>query len=109
MALDATLTVEVGDDAVEFTLAVTNTGDEAETVEFRSGRTAEFTVADDAVVWRSSDGRMVTQAVRDERLDPGQTLTETATWGEPQSGAYTVAATLDATAVDVTVEKPFEV
>jgi hypothetical protein len=110
VGLDATLTVEGGDAEVEFVLAVTNTGDEAQTLEFRSGRSAEFTVSDDGeVVWRSSDGMMFTQAMRSERLEPGETLTEAATWTEPEPGDYTVEATLDATDIDVTVEESFAV
>jgi hypothetical protein len=110
VGLDATLTVEVSDSEVAFTLGVTNTGSDAETLEFRSGRTAEFRVADDgAVVWRSGDGQMFTQALRSEDLEPGETLTETATWSEPTPGTYTIEATLDARNVDVTVEDSFAV
>jgi len=125
VTLDATLAVEApdadlaveapADDAtsVAFEFAVTNTGSDQVTLEFRSGRTAEFVVTpaavDDAVVWRSSDGRMFTQALRDKVLDPGETLTETATWDEPTRGSYTVVATLDADNVDVTAETSLEV
>ena len=119
MSLDASLAVEVPGadlavdeqpDAVAFTLAVTNSGADPVTLQFRSGRTAAFEVAGgDDVVWRSTDDTLVTMALRTERLDPGETLTETATWDEPRSGTFTVVARLDATDVDVTAEASFEV
>ena len=122
MSLDASLAVEVSDgdlavaettDAVAFTLTVTNTGPDPVTLQFRSGRTAEFVVTgaateNDGVVWRSTDDTLVTMALRTERLDPGESLTETATWDEPRPGAYTVVARLDATGIDVTAEASFE-
>ena len=128
MALDAALAVEVPEtglagetsdagldadtpDAVEFTFAVTNRGPDPVTLQFRSGRVAEFvvTAADDGVVWRSTDDTLVTMALRTERLDPRETLTETATWDDPRAGSYDVEATLDATDLAVTAEASFDI
>lgn len=108
--MESSLTVEERPDVVAFTLAVTNTGPDPVDLQFRSGRTAVFEVVDgEVVVWRSTDDTMVTMALWSERLDPGETLSETATWDESRPGAYTVVADLDATDVDVAAEASFQV
>jgi len=109
VALDATLTADVDAAAAEFTLAVTNTGSTPVTLQFPSSRVAEFVVVGDTVVWRSSNSQFVTQALWNEEVGPGETLTETATWARPISGSYTVEATLDAVDIDISVGAPLEI
>lgn len=109
MSLDSELDVTV-DDAVEFALTVTNTGDEPATLDFRSGLTADFAVVDgDEDVWRWSDGRMFTQALQTETLAPGENVVYTATWAEPVPGSYVTVARLEATNADVESRAEFDV
>lgn len=97
MALEATVDVDADADAVEFALTVENTGDEAVELTFPTGQDAEFVVYDDRTdVWRWSSGRMFTQVMRTKTLEPGESLTATATWQRPTPGEYRVEAELEA-------------
>ncbi|MEF8853513.1 MAG: BsuPI-related putative proteinase inhibitor [Haloarculaceae archaeon] len=110
MSLDTRLAVTVGDDAVDFAFAAENAGDEPVDLTFRNGMTADVVVYDgDTEVWRWSDGRMFTQAVRTETLAPGGSTTANLTWGEPSPGTYTAEASLAATEVDAVARTGFDV
>lgn len=118
MALDCSLSVEqVGAD-LELTLTATNTGEEPVELPFTDGQTIEV-VAERASrgdtdsasgeqlratngekIWRYSDGRMFTQALRFEELAPGERLVETVTWEDPPTGAVELRAWLCANGVD---------
>jgi hypothetical protein len=120
MTLDARLDVSVDGD-VSFTLTVTNPTTEHVELTFRDGQTADVVVrADDSgagagdgelhdIVWRWSDGRMFTQAIRTETLAPGEQAREEMTWEDPIPGSYTAVATLEANDASAHAENEFEV
>ncbi|MEF8812725.1 MAG: BsuPI-related putative proteinase inhibitor [Halovenus sp.] len=101
MNLDATLDVEV-DGTVTFTFRVTNVGTEPAELTFRSGQDGDVAVRQDGEeVWRWSDGRMFTQAIRTTTLAVGETYETEYEWTEPAPGDYTAVASL---AVEESVE-----
>lgn len=107
MTLEGALDVSVAETIVEFTFSLHNAGDDPETLEFRSGQTAEFVVYEDKTeVYRWSDGRMFTQAIQTETIEPGDSVTYSGEWQEPSPGTYKAVATLEAvdTAVEATAE-----
>ena len=124
MTLDARLDVRVNDD-VSFTLTVTNPTTEHVELTFRDGRTADVIVRDDDieddhdvgrgdgelrdVVWRWSDGRAFTGALRSATLAPGEQAREEMTWEDPIPGSYTAVATLEAGDAAVHAENNFEI
>lgn len=109
MTLQADLDV-ARNDGVVFTFTVTNVGDEPVELAFRSGFVADVTVrSGDAEIWRWSDGRLFTQALRNERLAPGEALEHTATWSSPVPGNYEAVATLEARDADVEARAAFAV
>lgn len=114
MALDSTLDADVGEDAVEFTLTVTNAGTERVEFEFTSGLGADFVVCDattdeETEVWRWSEGRLFTQMLRSEVLAPGESIAHTGSWEDPPPGEYTAIARLETTSPSVEERTAFEV
>lgn len=109
MTLTGHLDVAVADTTVEFTFSVTNTGTEPIDLEFRSGKSVDFAVDSDEEIWRWSDDRMFTQAVRTRTLMAGDSITQTAIWETPSPGNYTVTAMLAATDVDLTRRAGFAI
>lgn len=113
--LEATLTVAPTPEGFDLTLAVENVESDPVTLAFRDGQRAEF-VAERAgaepgglgtetegsgretggeeAVWHWSEGRMFTMALGSEELPPGESVTETATWSDPEPGEYAVRAWL---------------
>jgi len=108
MTLDCTLSVEqVGTD-IEIEFTATNIGEEAVELTFSDGQTIEVVASrvsrgdtdspsgkqpqatDDEEIWRYSDGRMFTQALRMETLAPGEQLIETVTWEDPPAGGFEI-------------------
>jgi len=117
MTLESSLVVTV-DDGVTFAFTVDNAGDEPRDLTFRDGTTADVVVSEPgdgngpgagAEVWRWSDGRMFTQAVRTVTLAPGESLTEELTWSDPPTGTYTAEASLAAADVDAVAGATFDV
>jgi len=107
MALDPSLAVEHGDDAVTFELTVTNDGDDPVECTFNSGQTAEFVVTSgEDVVWRWSEGQLFTQQIRTLTIAPGEALSAEGTWPDPAPGEYTVEASLVATEQQPTETAP---
>lgn len=97
MSLQGRLDAVSDDGAVQFTLAVENTGTAPVTAQFRTGCRADVAVVDDGTeVWRYTDGRMFTQVLGNEEFDPGETRTFDVTWDEPQPGSYTAVGELTA-------------
>lgn len=97
MTLESSVTATPDDDRVVFEYTVENVGDAPEEVTFRSGLSADFAVSDgDDEIWRASDGRMFTQALRTETVDAGDGRTFSESWDDPEPGEYTVVATLNA-------------
>jgi hypothetical protein len=112
MSLEGTLTVDVGSGAVEFALTIDNGGTEPAEVTYRSGLHADFAVsegADGPEVWRWSEGRMFTQAIETETLEPGESVRYTAAWEDPSPGEYAVTASLAAADADLERRKSFTV
>lgn len=110
MTLEGTLAVDVTPDGVEFEFTIANAGTTPVEVTLRSGAVSDVVVfEDDAEVWRWSDGRMVTQALRTVALAPGETFTHVATWEDPPTGAYTAEATLEATDHELVARESFTV
>lgn len=96
MTLDPTLAVTVEDD-VTFAFRVRNEGDDPVELTFPTSQLADVAVyADDEPVWRWSDGRMFTQALVHETIQPGGTFEREYRWTEATSGDYTAVATLEA-------------
>lgn len=118
LMLDAALTAADGDDGVDLALTVTNEEDEPVTLRFRTGQRADFAayegVDDDArdadvdaplrddlvggtdPVWRHGAGRMFTQALGSETLEPGESAAYEGAWRDPPSGEYLVVGWLTA-------------
>lgn len=110
MPLEGGLTVSVTADAVGFAFSVANTGSEPVELEFRSGKTADVVVyADEAEVWRWSEGRMFTQAIRTETVQPGDAWRTEMTWTDPGPGEYTAEASLAATGAQAVDRVAFQV
>ena len=107
--LDASLEVTVGD-GVTFRFTVVNGGDTPVELTFRDACRADFAVyADDAEVWRYSDGQMFAQALSTADLQPGESAAFEATWPNPDPGDYTAEATLRVTQGEVSERTPFSV
>ena len=121
MALEASLAAAPEDRTVTFTFRVVNGNTEPVELTFTSGRVGDLVVyasasppdsasasgaapasPDDATeahtdpVWQWSAGRAFTQAIRTERLGPGETLEQTFTWTGADPGRYEAVATLAA-------------
>lgn len=102
MSLDANLVVAIADDAIEFTIAVENKGPEPVDLRFRDGQVADVIVyREDVEVWRWSEDRLFTQALRTERVASGEAMDFEMTWADPSPGEYIAEGTL--TAVNVTL------
>lgn len=103
MTLEATLDTTI-DDEVLFDFVVANTSAEEITLEFPTGKIAEVTVYKserDNPVWRSSDGKLYTQAIQRKTLGPDACLERRWTWTDPPPGEYVATGLL---AGDVQVE-----
>jgi len=110
MPLEGHLDVAVAADAVAFAFTVTNTGTEPVALEFRDSKVVDVAVdRDGKEVWRWSEGRMFTQALRAEALEPGESFTREVTWEGPPPGAYTAEATLETTNLTLGERATFEV
>jgi len=110
--LHAALATADGDAGIDLALTVTNEGDEPVTLRFRTGQRADFAAyggldegdARDALrdgpdadpVWRHGAGRMFTQALDSETLEPGASATYEGTWADPPSGEFLVVGSLTA-------------
>lgn len=94
--LEAGLSARVDGGSVDLVLTVTNRAEESVTLRFRNGQRAEFTAYDpddrpegsDEPRWRFGDGRLFTQAMAEERIEPETSTTYEATWSDAPSGAY---------------------
>lgn len=79
--LAATLQAEPRGDTVHLSLRVTNATGEAVELTFPTGQSFEFVVEDEAgEIWRWSEDRMFTQAIRHERIEVGETREYEANW-----------------------------
>jgi hypothetical protein len=82
--LAASLQTESFADSVRFHLRLTNASDAAVELTFPTGQSFDFVVSQGGrEVWRWSADQMFTQAIRHERLAPGETREYTARWTPP--------------------------
>jgi hypothetical protein len=82
--LAASLHAEVLGDTVHMALRATNATGEVVDLTFPSGQSFDFVVLQDGrEVWRWSEDRMFTQAIRHERMEPGETRIHEAEWVAP--------------------------
>jgi hypothetical protein len=95
MVASAKAAVSPGD--VKFALQVTNLAPHSVELNFPNGQTHEFVVLDTLgrEVWRSSTGKMFTQALQNRNVDANETLSFREEW-EPRGyhGKYTALAKL---------------
>jgi hypothetical protein len=115
--LEASLTAaNERDEGIDLALIVANEGDEPVTLRFRTGQRADFAAYDAAdrdegrgvprddpeadPVWRHGEGRLFTQALGSETLEPGASATYEGTWAEPPPGTYLIVGSLTAEAHD---------
>jgi hypothetical protein len=83
-SLAASLNAEVVGDTVNLALRVTNPTDEAVELTFPSGQSFDFVVTRQGrELWRWSEDRMFTQAIRYERIEPGETRVYESAWVPP--------------------------
>lgn len=72
--LAASLQTDVREDTVYFVLQVTNAASEPIDLTFPTGQTFDIVVEEgEREIWRWSADRMFTQAIRHERIEPGET------------------------------------
>ena len=90
------LDVKVGDD-VRFAFTVTNHTEKTVELTFPSGQTHDIVVLDGQgrEVWRSSEGRMYTQSIRNTVLGASEAVSYRERWETGSAkGRYTAVATL---------------
>lgn len=106
--LASSLDVSVAE-GVRLALHITNSSTQPIEVQFSSGQTHDFAIADSAgrEIWRWGDGRMFTQALQAQALAPGQSVTFEERW-EPAgaTGRFTVVGRLMSS--NLPVEKRLE-
>lgn len=112
--LDVTLSaIPTADgDAVDLALTVTNAGDDPVTLSFRTGQRVDFVAraaGGGKQVWRYGEGRMFTQVLGSETLDPGESTTYTATWSNPPAGSYEIEGELAASEDDASATATVEI
>lgn len=110
MPLDGYFDITVTRNVVNFVFTVENGGTNPVDLAFRSGKVADVVVYESGTeVWRWSDGRLFTQALGTETLDPGQSFTHEVAWEEPPPGEYVAEASLDARNVSLVERNAFEI
>jgi hypothetical protein len=123
--LDAALSITDGDaDAgnvagIGLALTVYNAGNAPETLRFRTGQRADFAAyridegdgedGDDAPVWRYGAGRLFTQALGSETLEPGNSAVYETTWRDPSPGRYRIVGEVTAEECDLTATATAEI
>ncbi|QHS21655.1 hypothetical protein GWK91_01220 [Virgibacillus sp. MSP4-1] len=93
------VTSEKTDNQITFQMELTNPTDEQVKISFPSGQQYEVIVKSkksDEVVYRYSEGRMFTQAIVDDEIEPGETKTWEQSWEfkEAEPGDYTATVML---------------
>ncbi len=100
------LQVYTAGEEVTFVLQVTNTTDSPLEVTFGSGQSFDFRVASDrGEVWRWSADQAFTQALRMERLEPGESRRYEAVWRPARGETGEFVATGVLTSSDHRVEQ----
>lgn len=96
-ALVATLEADQFRDSVSFTYRVTNVSEQPVELNFSSGQSFDVVVESGGTeIWRWSDDRLFTQAIRQVAIAAGETLSFDATWmpASPVSGSVQASAML---------------
>lgn len=91
--LAMSLEAQVADAAVHFRLHATNTSQAPVVLDFASGQRFDFIVrgAGGSELWRWSEDRMFTQALGQETIPPGETVTFEGSWpAQGRTGTYEV-------------------
>ncbi|WP_144920520.1 BsuPI-related putative proteinase inhibitor [Halorubrum salsamenti] len=124
LAIDTEGTADGDDDGgIDLALTVRNAGDAPETLRFRTGQRADFAAYRtgeegeedggesplDDPVWRYGTGRMFTQVLGSETLEPGESTTYEATWGDPPPGPYRTVGEVTAEEHDLTATTIVEI
>ncbi len=112
--LNADLFVRTNGNEITFTLNIVNTTKKNVELNFATGQTHDFVVVDSAgrEMWRWSQGRMFTQALRNKLLGKGETLELAETMKREKSlppGRYTARAVLTSRNFPITREAEFTV
>ncbi len=97
---------------IGMTLSVTSRARKPVDLRFRSGQRYDFTIRDGngKVVWRWSDGRVFTQALGRETIEPGTTLAWKETFsGTLDPGLYRLTGSIPAAGLDLTATARIEV
>ncbi|EMA58948.1 BsuPI-related putative proteinase inhibitor [Halorubrum kocurii] len=115
VALSMTDDADAGNVAgIGLALTVRNAGESPETLRFRTGQRADFAAyridgeggADEEggeadPVWRYGTDRLFTQVLGSETLEPGDSTTYKATWGDPPPGRYRIVGEVTAEGRDL--------
>lgn len=100
--LTSTLSVAPIETGIQFTLTVTNEGEDRIELVFPSGQRFDIVVEDGGEeCWRYSDGRAFVQMLGTETLEPGSSRSYDALWEAAPAGEYEVRGMLTANTVDV--------
>ena len=100
------------EEAVSFSLHVTNNTAKRLELRFPSGQTHDFVVLDSIgrEVWKWSDGRMFTQALQTRNVNRGETISYSDRWDPSGTrGTFTAVATLRSSTHPVESRVEFEV
>ena len=111
-ALVPTLTVRIEGDSVRFALQVSNATDSAVVLQFGTAQRYDFVVRTEGgeELWRWSEGQMFSQALGEERIEPGRSLEYHEVWAGPvTAGLYRGVGRLVSVNGPVELETPFEV
>jgi len=113
-----------GDGGIALAMTVRNAGDSPETLRFRTGQRADFAAyrtgggggtgkeggaEDDDPVWRYGTGRLFTQVLGSETLEPGESTTYEAAWEDPPPGRYRIVGEVTAEERDLTATATAEI
>lgn len=110
--LHTTVSVDTQPAGVAFELTVSNDGDDAASLEFRSGQRTRFTVrpADGGdPVWVSDAGRMFMQMLGQESVPAGDSVSFGEVWESPPGGEYRVQGEVTCEDEQLTAEAEFSV
>ena len=121
--LDAAISTAAGDDGgIDLALTIRNAGDAPGTLRFRTGQRADFAAyrtgegdgpagpdGDADPVWRYGTGRLFTQVLGSETLEPGESTTYEATWNDPPAGRYRIVGEVTAEERDLSATAVVEV
>jgi hypothetical protein len=86
-------------EVLDLVIEVKNTSDTLQTLRFTSGKRFDFQAfkpGETEPIWTWSAGRMFTQMLRDQLIEPGATATFKAKWPAPPQGKFSIRAKITA-------------